>query len=310
MEVTNANTHLGKNSEYKDTYDPTLLVREPRANSRSKLGLDLDNLPFVGNDTWNHYEVNALRNNGVPVAAVVKIVYSAASKYIVESKSLKLYFNSMNMEKLGTDTEDVLNEIKNRVSRDLSKLLEVEVRVGAWLASDSWTSDYHTTQDTQYTNWFREGRPGVHYTCLEDYIYDIEVTDYEVNPSLLLTYRSSTKLQEMYACSSLLRSKCLVTKQPDNGFVFIYLKSRRLPDKEALLKYIVSYRNTCHFHEQIVDQMFVDLMNAYEPEELMVRALYARRGGIDINPERATHEYLLHSDLSDHRILHTKTFIQ
>ena len=60
--------HLGQTSQYKDQYDPELLVNEPRSNNREHLNITDDNLPFVGFDTWNAYEVSALTNNGLPVA--------------------------------------------------------------------------------------------------------------------------------------------------------------------------------------------------------------------------------------------------
>ena len=39
------------------------------------------------------------------------------------------------------------------------------------------------------------------------------------------------------------------------------------------------------------------LKDAFEPSELLVMCLYARRGGIDINPERVSHKKLLHHTL-------------
>ena len=55
--------HLGQISQYKDQYDASLLVREPRINNRKHLDIKDDELPFVGFDTWNAYEVSALTNN-------------------------------------------------------------------------------------------------------------------------------------------------------------------------------------------------------------------------------------------------------
>ena len=81
---------LGKITEYPQTYDPSILVRELRQTNRDSVNLDGDNLPFIGYDTWNAYEVSALTETGNPVVGVCKIVYNCDSKYIVESKSLKL----------------------------------------------------------------------------------------------------------------------------------------------------------------------------------------------------------------------------
>ena len=48
---------LGKTVNYPDQYDPSILVREPRQNNRDTIDIKDDNLPFVGYDTWNCYEV-------------------------------------------------------------------------------------------------------------------------------------------------------------------------------------------------------------------------------------------------------------
>ena len=45
--------------------------------------------------------------------------------------------------------------------------------------------------------------------------------------------------------------------------------------------------------------VYTALYNILQPEELLVCALYTRRGGIDINPLRATHNYLLDKGLID-----------
>ena len=97
LDNSNVSKHLGKTSSYVSQYDPSLLVREPRSSNRKHLNIDDDKLPFIGCDVWNAYEVSALNKNGLPLTAFGKITYPASSKYIVESKSLKLYLNSFNM---------------------------------------------------------------------------------------------------------------------------------------------------------------------------------------------------------------------
>jgi len=129
LDNSNISKHLGKSSEYACFYDASLLVREPRSSNRTHLDLQDDNLPFVGSDTWNGYEVTALSNNGLPFFCVVKFVYPCSSKYIVESKSLKLYFNSFSMTKLGDTQEEVFASIKQMSEKDLSELLEAPVTV-------------------------------------------------------------------------------------------------------------------------------------------------------------------------------------
>ena len=60
------------------------------------------------------------------------------------------------------------------------------------------------------------------------------------------------------------------------------------PNREGLLKYLVSFRNHNEFHEQCIERIFVDIMKLCKPEKLTVYGRYTRRGGLDINPFRTT----------------------
>ena len=82
-----------------------------------------------------------------------------------------------------------------------------------------------------------------------------------------------------------------MTGQPDIGSVQISYRGLRI-DHESLLRYIVSYREHSDFHEQCVERMFLDIIDACHPRELTVYARYNRRGGIDINPLRSTEKTL------------------
>jgi 7-cyano-7-deazaguanine reductase len=59
-------------------------------------------------------------------------------------------------------------------------------------------------------------------------------------------------------------------------------------DRAGLLRYLVSFRDHCEFHEQCVERIFVDVLARCRPQALSVEARYTRRGGLDINPWRAT----------------------
>ena len=98
--------HLGTISAYSDKYDADLLVKVPRNLNREAYGIDENNLPFVGYDVWNAYEVSAITEKGRPVTGLLKISYPCDSKYHVESKSIKLYLNSFNMHKIGKTAEE------------------------------------------------------------------------------------------------------------------------------------------------------------------------------------------------------------
>ncbi|MBR5495332.1 MAG: NADPH-dependent 7-cyano-7-deazaguanine reductase QueF, partial [Psychrobacter sp.] len=73
----------------------------------------------------------------------------------------------------------------------------------------------------------------------------------------------------------------------------VSITSNKAVDEESMLRYILSFRQHNGFHEQCVEQIFADLSRYYEPSELIVRAWYTRRGGIDINPCRVSDMSLL-----------------
>ena len=280
LDNSNISVHLGQTSQYKSTYDAELLVREPRINNRKHLDITDDNLPFEGCDVWNAYEISALTDNGVPVTGYAKVKYSSDSPSIVESKSIKLYFNSFNMTRLGITVDNVITSIEYISSKDLSKLLETDVEVKVYPAS--------VLQSGK--NYFKN------YITLEDVldIRDIECDVYNETPELLepTDEISDTPTLTRYH-SSLLKSNCRVTSQPDWGDVYIYMKSRTQPTMESLLKYVVSFRDECHFHEEICETVYKRLLDMFSPEKLAVACLYVRRGGIDINPFRVSHSSLL-----------------
>jgi len=273
-----ASKHLGKvgGDGYKDTYSPELLVKVPRYLNREGYGLTSDS--FVGVDTWNCYEVSAITTKGQPVAGMLKIVCPSNSEYHVESKSIKLYLNSFNMTRIADNARDCISGIEARVKRDLDELLETNTTV-SFYASDE------------------EGEA----LSFEGYrdlggIVDldkIDFTAFQSDANQLDSYEPDGGMEELKLKSNLLRSNCRVTNQPDWGDVFIKIKGKKLPTADSLAKYIVSHRTVSHFHEEICEMVFKHLTDAYQPEQLMVACLYTRRGGLDINPVRASHSMLI-----------------
>jgi 7-cyano-7-deazaguanine reductase len=300
LDNSNISVHLGSISEYKSQYDASLLVREPRSNNRKHLNIQDDALPFYGNDTWNAYEISALTNSGVPVVGIGKIVYPCSSKYIVESKSIKLYFNSFNMTKLGATENEVRQKIAELAEKDLSELLETEVQVvihsNAGVVAE---------QADIYSEYYND------YITLEDTRSNIgTITVYQETPELLqiIDHPADSSASKLYKYhSALLKSNCRVTSQPDFGDVFITFKGCKTISPESLLKYIISFRDECHFHEEICETIYSRLWNLGILDELSVMCLYTRRGGIDICPERVSCETLLHGALSIAEFCHFKT---
>jgi len=271
-----ASKHLGKvgGDGYSDQYNPELLVKIPRFLNRE--GYGLTGKEFVGVDVWNAYEVSAITTKGQPVAGMLKIVCPSDSEFHVESKSIKLYLNSFNMTKIGASAADCISGIEARVKRDLDELLETSTTV-------SFYASEFETEPLSFSDSYQD---------LSDLtnLDDIDFTAFKSDASQL---EISIKTGEISVRSNLLRSNCRVTNQPDWGDVFIYMNGNDLPTPESLAKYIVSHRTVSHFHEEICEMIFAHLIERFKPEQLMVSCLYTRRGGIDINPIRATHKMLI-----------------
>ena len=273
-----ASKHLGKvgGDGYKDTYSPELLVKVPRYLNREGYGLTSDS--FVGVDTWNCYEVSAITTKGQPVAGMLKIVCPSDSEYHVESKSIKLYLNSFNMTRIADNARDCISGIEARVKRDLDELLETNTTVSFYASEEEGVAmafdGYRDIADIENLD-------------------EIDFTAFQSDASQLESYEPDGGIEELKLRSNLLRSNCRVTNQPDWGDVFIKIKGKKLPTAASLAKYIVSHRTVSHFHEEICEMVYKHLTDAYQPDELMVACLYTRRGGLDINPVRATHSMLI-----------------
>ena len=271
-----ASKHLGKvgGDGYSDQYNPDLLVKIPRFLNREGYGLTGEE--FTGVDVWNAYEVSAITTKGQPVAGMLKIVCPSNSENHVESKSIKLYLNSFNMTKIGNTAADCIKGIEARVKRDLDELLDTDTTVTFY------ASEFETEPLSFPEN----------YQDLSE-LTDLDAIDFTAFKSDSSQLEASEVGGSLTVRSNLLRSNCRVTNQPDWGDVFIYIEGDEVPTAASLAKYIVSHRTVSHFHEEICEMIFAHLTERFKPEQLMVACLYTRRGGIDINPIRATHQILI-----------------
>lgn len=261
--LTPEKSELGKKARYDAQYNPEKLFPMPRSAKREEIGLGAK-LPFYGFDLWNHYEVSWLDQKGKPIVAIAEIIYDCASPNIIESKSMKLYFNSFN----NTKCRSVENAAA-MMQRDLTERVGMPVTVNIKLLSELKSEKFAIRLNGTY---------------IDD--LDVECKEYKVNPELLTTEK--TKVDETL-CTDLLKSNCLVTNQPDWCSVQITYKGKKI-NRENLLKYIVSFRNTNEFHEQCIEKIFVHIMKYCKPEELTVYGRSTRRGGLDINSFRSTQE--------------------
>lgn len=256
-------TLLGKKIEYRDQYDRSLLHSVPRKNARAELGIS-NPLPFNGADIWNCYEVSWLQYNGKPEVRILEITVPIDSENIIESKSLKIYLNSFNNTKFLNDAQ-VINVIQN----DLSIAVKSQVIVQCHFLNI-------------YNNFVLNEFAGVNLDLL-----DTEITNYNINKNLLSLSQEQAIVDETLY-SNLLKSNCLVTGQPDWASIQISYTGQKI-DHVGLLKYLISFRNHQEFHEQCVERIFIDIKNICKPTILTIYARYTRRGGIDINPIRSTH---------------------
>ena len=275
--------HLGKAGDGSavkpyvtpDEVDAGLLVSVPRHLNRSGYGIEEDSLPFVGIDAWNSYEFSTLQKNGFPISGWLKFTYSSSTPNIVESKSVKLYLNSYNMARLILGKED-LHEIEAQIEKDISKAVGGEV--GVYIA----VGDVDTVKPLKGD-----------FMSLEEYcnVASMSFDRYNESSDILEVVPSIGRYERWRSHS--LRSNCRVTNQPDWGDVYIHIKGDKAVTPESLLQYIVSMRKENHFHEEIAECIYKRLWDLLDPEELLVTCLYTRRGGIDINPTRASNYYLL-----------------
>ncbi|MBS1139889.1 MAG: cyclohydrolase [Proteobacteria bacterium] len=256
---------LGKATEYQSHYAPELLYPIPRQLKRSELGIVDAELPFVGEDLWNAYELSWLNPKGKPVVAVGTFRVPANSPNLIESKSFKLYLNSFNQS-----TFDNIATVSATMTHDLSTAAGSPVVVALELLSAR-----------------PEALIGLPDGTLLDEL-DITCDRYQPDPALLATLPSESVEETLY--SHLLKSNCLVTGQPDWAMVVIRYHGKPI-DRAGLLRYIVSFRNHNEFHEQCVERIFTDIQAHCRPEALAVHARYTRRGGLDINPFRSSGDY-------------------
>ena len=270
-----ASTHLGKKSQGSEKYNPSFLVAIPRCENRKQYNIDDNNLPFDGFDVWHAYEFSALTQNGVPVTRLLKLKYDCKSKFLVESKSLKLYLNSFNMSKFGATVNECLEICKNIIEKDLEEKLKTKIEANFIENSAERKEIFKNFQNIM--NFVDEKT--------------LKVEKFKEAPELLET-KETDEEKSYYLKFDSLRSNCRVTHQPDFGDLFLYYKSKKHILENSLVKYLSSFRSEFHFHEECCEMIYKRLYDLLDnDDELFVCALYTRRGGIDICPVRRSKNY-------------------
>ena len=255
---------LGQETTYPTQYDASILFPIARAEGRAALGDLAPKAISQGVDVWHVFELSWFDDAGKPRVAIGRITVPAYSPNLIESKSLKLYFNSLNFKHFVHEAgliELVVGDLSNAAGAPVQfELLNVD--------------DLATQLP--------------HGICLDDLAMTVSPAPNEPDATLLkVDPAASHEFIEETLYSNLLRSNCPVTGQPDWGTIFIRYRGAKL-SRSSLLTYLISYRQHSGFHEQCVEQIFADLWQFLQPESLAIHAQYTRRGGLDINPCRST----------------------
>ena len=253
---------LGKNSDNPNKYSPEVLFPISRIPNRLSLGIEPNAQPFFGVDIWNAYELSWLNSKGKPQIGIATFIVPANSPNIIESKSWKLYLNSINNHSFNSE-EDLIKTLTSDLSAVAGATVSVKI-----------------TKPEDVTN---AGMKELEGKLLDR--LDIEINPSEKpNADLLSADFSQPPVNECLV-THLLRSNCPVTGQPDWASVQINYVGPEI-NEEGLLRYLIAFREHQEFHEHCVEKIFVDIKKTCRPTKLSVYARYTRRGGIDINPFR------------------------
>ena len=273
-------------TDYPTEYSPETLYPIARSMGRDVIGWQDDKLE-VGVDWWQAFELSWLNQQGISQVAIARFGIPASSPFIVESKSLKLYLNSINFTEFGSWAE-----VQTLIAKDLSQCVQAKVQVDLFGLEDERSGLLIAQPD------------GI---CIDDALANSTARvalcehpdasllsdDNTGKEHLVMDAALQDNSQPYVFYSNLLRSNCPVTNQPDWGTLAVSMTSNKTVDEASMLRYILSFRQHNGFHEQCVEQIFADLSQHYEPNALMIRAWYTRRGGIDINPCRVSDIALL-----------------
>lgn len=265
---------LGETTSYPKNYDASILFAISRHLGRDEVlkqtGIQADKLTD-GVDVWQAFELSWLNLQGICKVAIARIRVPANSPNIVESKSLKLYLNSLNFTKFGD-----MAEVQELIQKDLSACVGAEVSVEIVPLGGSG---------------FEVQEPlGI---CIDE-VLDTEgevIACDDIN-SAILSQPPVHQVMTYQFHTNLLRSNCPVTSQPDWGTLSVSITTNKALDYQKILRYVLTFRQHNGFHEQCVERIFADFLVNFEPSALMVQANYTRRGGIDINPVRVLNHAL------------------
>ena len=258
---------LGQQTDYPEQYAPDILFGIPRQSGRAQLRTPLSPAVAQGTDYWHVFELSWLSPLRMRQVAMARLTFDAASPALIESKSLKLYFNSLNFE-IFADQAALIQTVTQDLGRVSGALVHCELFGLDAMPVGQWTG-LLLDQQIPAESLPSAGRDSLRYAAHTGESGNVNATIEET----LITH--------------LFRSNCPVTGQPDWASLRIRYHGRAW-DHAALLGYLCGFERHCAFHEQCVEDIFNTLWQMLQPVDLMVQAAFTRRGGLDINPVRAS----------------------
>ena len=256
---------LGKKSPIPVRYSPDLLYPISRSTARQKIN-NFAQTESHGFDLWRIYEISWLSESRKPEVRIAEILFYSNSTNMIESKSLKLYLNSLNDEVFKNEIE-----YRIRLINDLSAAAGLEVEVTLMPLTSA--------------------------HCLPTMITQWKILDEDVkfqpksDPSGKILKISDEVVQEEQLYSELFRSLCPITGQPDWATFFISYSGPKINER-SLLAYICSFRNHTGYHEDCGERIFHDILENCNSTNLTISLKFLRRGGVDINVHRSTANYI------------------
>lgn len=136
------------------------------------------------------------------------------------------------------------------------------------------------------------------------------------NPSLLETFNNKHPENDYFVkfnCPEF-TSLCPITGQPDFANIIIsYVPDKKLVESKSLKLYLFSFRNNGDFHEDCVNLIMKDLIQAMNPKYIEVWGKFLPRGGLSIDPycnygqagtkwESVAWERLAHHDMNPEKV--------
>lgn len=268
IKKVNKQNPLSKNVSSPLSYDSGILFPINREDSRINLS-GFESIEMFGFDCWNAYELSWLDLSGKPVVGMGRIVFPMTTRKIIESKSLKLFLNSLNNEKFAS-----IDELSMRIQADLSGVCEGEVDVSI------------SSLDSRFLAWSSDAIG----ECIDqaELLAPIDIGNCAVNTSALVSQENLEHISISETLfTDLFKSNCPVTNQPDWASVVVRYSGSPI-GKSELLSYLCSFRNHQGYHEECAERIFYDLWRTFKLSKLFLAMSYLRRGGLDINVYRCS----------------------